>query len=115
MTEYSGDTIISNLTGQIDLEIELKIKSTNYLSRYSAWNFNGRIWWNDELGYWCYVPPFLDKFFVQQFGKSKAGIMECGSAELVKGSIQNFSFSFAGHEEKIVDEFGKVVKINKYP
>jgi len=53
MREYPDDAIISNLTGLINQEIEQKIKGSDYFSRYSAWNFNGRIWWNDEIGYWC--------------------------------------------------------------
>ena len=53
ITEYPGNAIISNLTNQIDQQIAAAIKSTNFFSRYAAWNFNGIIWWNDELGYWC--------------------------------------------------------------
>jgi hypothetical protein len=52
LIEYSGDALITNLTGKIDQDIELKIKGSNHFSRYSAWNFNGLVWWNDELGFW---------------------------------------------------------------
>ena len=59
-----------------------------------------------------YVPPFLDKYFVADYVKPKATIMACHSAELVKGSIQDFSFSFGAYEEKIFDEFGNIVGVN---
>ncbi|MDB5156148.1 MAG: hypothetical protein JWR50_855 [Mucilaginibacter sp.] len=53
LNEYPGDAIISNLTNQIDQQIATVIKGNNYFSRYAAWNFNGIVWWNDELGFWC--------------------------------------------------------------
>ncbi|MDB5024291.1 MAG: hypothetical protein JWP78_2046 [Mucilaginibacter sp.] len=60
-----------------------------------------------------YVPPFLDKYFVKQFGKPKGRVMDCRSNEKVKGSIQDFSFSFGGYEDTIFDEEGNVKEVRK--
>jgi hypothetical protein len=51
--EYSGDPIVSNIDNEIKTEIEIEIKNKPLFSQYTAWNFNGLIWWHDELGYWA--------------------------------------------------------------
>ena len=51
--EFPGFPIISNFDNSINAEIETAIKNKALFSRYSAWNFNGIVWWHDELGYWC--------------------------------------------------------------
>ncbi|MBX3242281.1 MAG: hypothetical protein KIT80_14940 [Chitinophagaceae bacterium] len=51
--EYQGDVVVSNLDDSINPEIEAAIKNKPLFSRYAAYHFNGIIWWNDKLGYWC--------------------------------------------------------------
>lgn len=50
--EYLGGPIIANVDNLIDAEIEAIIKNEELFSRYAAWDFNAKIWWNDNLGYW---------------------------------------------------------------
>lgn len=52
-TKYNEDAIVSNFLGAVDKDIEAAIKGKPFYSSYAAWHFNGIIWWNDEIGYWC--------------------------------------------------------------
>lgn len=47
-SEYGGDEIMSNFDGRVVQETADKIKGKPLFSTYSAWNFNGRVWWNNE-------------------------------------------------------------------
>ncbi len=60
--EYYGDTLISNFDHLIDVEFETAIKNKPLFSRYAALYFNGKIWWNDKLGYWCVEVWALNKY-----------------------------------------------------
>ena len=78
--EYPGDPIASNLERSIDLEIATSIKGKPLFSRYSAWHFNGIIWWEDKLGYWCgevwvykeYVASYLAETLDELTGEMNA-------------------------------------------
>ena len=47
-TEYSGDEIMSNFDGQIVQETTDAIKGQELFSRYAGWNFNGKVWFENE-------------------------------------------------------------------
>jgi hypothetical protein len=51
--EYNKQSIYSNLTDEVSDDIVKAIYCKPFFSRYSAWNFNGIVWWDDEIGYWC--------------------------------------------------------------
>lgn len=56
-TEYDGEAIMSNFDGQIDKDVATEIKGKKLFSRYSGWNFNGKVWWQNDLWHcevWCY-------------------------------------------------------------
>lgn len=40
--------VMSNFDGIIDREIESRLKSENVHAGYSAWNFHGNVWYQDE-------------------------------------------------------------------
>ncbi|ULT39932.1 hypothetical protein KRR40_34420 [Niabella defluvii] len=51
--ELPYDDTIIDFDGNINLEIADKIKHTTYFSRYPDFDFQGIVWWHDELGYWA--------------------------------------------------------------
>lgn len=51
--EHSGDAIITNIDYSINSEIQKVIKNQPLFSRYTARNFNGIVWWNENIGFWC--------------------------------------------------------------
>lgn len=55
--EYDGEEIMSNFDGAIVLETAEAIKGKELFSRYAGWNFNGKVWWQNNLWnceVWCY-------------------------------------------------------------
>ena len=55
--EYEGEEIMSNFDGAIVSETAEAIKGKELFSRYSGWNFNGKVWWQNNLWnceVWCY-------------------------------------------------------------
>lgn len=46
-TEYP-DAIMSNFDREIDYKVAEQIKSKPFFSQYSAWNFCGYVWWQNE-------------------------------------------------------------------
>ena len=56
-SEYDGDTLMSNYDNRIEKEIANSIKGKELYGHYSAWDFSGRVWWqNDQwrCEVWCY-------------------------------------------------------------
>jgi len=47
------DDIMSNFDGMINQPVVEAIKGKELFSRYSGWNFNGRVWWDGENQKWC--------------------------------------------------------------
>ena len=47
-SEYSGEEIMSNCDGLIIEQTANEIKEKELFSRYSGWNFNGLVWWQDN-------------------------------------------------------------------
>lgn len=45
--ELAGDPVMTNLDHSIDDAIAAVLRSSNVVSRHSAWNFNGLVWWQD--------------------------------------------------------------------
>jgi hypothetical protein len=68
-----GDSIISNFDNSINQEIENAIKGKPLFSRYDALHFNAKIWWNDDLGYWCgevwAYRKFVKSYLAETLGK----------------------------------------------
>lgn len=55
--EYNGEEIMSNFDGVIISETADAIKGKELFSRYAGWNFNGKVWWQNNLWnceVWCY-------------------------------------------------------------
>jgi hypothetical protein len=64
--EYGTDAIVSDFDNLIDHEIEKAIKDRPLFSRYSSLHFNAKVWWNDELGYWC-GEVFVSKEYIASY------------------------------------------------
>lgn len=69
-SEYLGEPIISNIDNKIMDEIEIAIKNKPLFSRYSALDFNGKIWWHDELGYWAAEVWVFKKYIATYIAES---------------------------------------------
>jgi len=55
-TEYCGECIMSNFDGLIVEETANFIKGRDLLSGYSAWNFYGKVWFQEDswlCEVWC--------------------------------------------------------------
>lgn len=55
--EYNGKEIMSNCDGLVIEQTSTEIKGKELFSRYSGWNFNGLVWWQDNkwcCEVWCY-------------------------------------------------------------
>lgn len=77
--EYHGEEIMSNFDYTIISETENAIKGQKLFSRYSAMNFNGIVWWENDLWH-CEVWRF--KSYQQTFSsESLKGIMNDVSSE----------------------------------
>lgn len=53
----SNNEIMSNFDGQINLKTAEEIKGKDLFSRYAGWNFNGKVWWQNNkwlCEIWCY-------------------------------------------------------------
>ena len=74
--EYPGDAIVSNLDNSINPEIEEAIKSKPLFSRYSAFHFNGIIWWNDNIGYWCGEVWVLKKYVASYLAENLSALAD---------------------------------------
>jgi len=59
------------------------------------------------------IPPFLDRRFIDFYGKPKITWLGCTTNEKVKGTIQNFSIAFGGYEDTIFDEKGKIKEVRR--
>lgn len=46
-----GETVMTNFDGSIDEEVAANIKDKPYYADYTAWNFYGQVWYQDEK--WC--------------------------------------------------------------
>lgn len=57
------------------------------------------------------IPPFLDRRFIGYFGLPKTTILDCTSNEKVKGTIQNFTISFGGCEDRVYDPPGVLKEV----
>ena len=56
-SEYNGEGLMSNFDRVIDKETEQAIKGNELFSRYAGWDFNGKVWWQDNkwlCEVWCY-------------------------------------------------------------
>ncbi|MFS4474709.1 hypothetical protein [Chryseobacterium sp. T20] len=42
------------------------IEGKNYCAEFTASNFHGLVWWNDELGYWC-VEIWQDRVYKSSY------------------------------------------------
>jgi hypothetical protein len=47
--EYNGEEIMSNFDGDIVSDTAEEIKGKELFSRYASWNFNGKVWWKNNL------------------------------------------------------------------
>ncbi len=74
--EYIGGAIISNFDNSIDPEIEEIIKNKPLFSRYTAHHFNGIIWWNDDLGYWCGEVWILKKYVASYLAEKLSSLAD---------------------------------------
>lgn len=50
--EYSED-VMSNFDGEIDEQVAKLLKKRNIFSRYPAWNFNGKVWFDKKSKEYC--------------------------------------------------------------
>ena len=50
---YKNEVIFSNFDNEIKYEVADFIKNKNLAAEFTAWDYHGIVWWNDELGYWC--------------------------------------------------------------
>ena len=46
--EYNGEELMSNFDRKINKEVANAIKSKKLFSRYAGWNFNGKVWFDDN-------------------------------------------------------------------
>lgn len=46
--EYDGEQLMSNYDGIINENAASEIKDNLLFSRYSGWNFNGKVWWDNN-------------------------------------------------------------------
>lgn len=56
-SEFDGKELMSNGDRVIDKRTEEAIKGKDLFSRYVSWNFNGKVWWQDNkwlCEVWCY-------------------------------------------------------------
>jgi len=56
-SEYEGEEIMSNFDGRVVEESAKAIKGKELFSRYAGWNFNGKVWWQNDkwlCEVWCY-------------------------------------------------------------
>lgn len=55
--KYDGEEIMSNYDYLIIEETAEAIKGKELYSHYAGWNFNGQVWWENDLWHcevWCY-------------------------------------------------------------
>ncbi|AZA99204.1 hypothetical protein EG359_06115 [Chryseobacterium joostei] len=50
---YQKWSVFSNFDNEVDYNVASWIQGKNYCAEFTASNFHGLVWWNDELGYWC--------------------------------------------------------------
>ncbi len=48
-----GEALLSNKDASIDYLRAMRIMGTPFFGTFAAWNYFGKLWWNDDLGYWC--------------------------------------------------------------
>ena len=56
-SEYKGEELMSNYDNEIVSETLEAIKGQELFSRYSGWDFNGKVWWQNDRWHcevWCY-------------------------------------------------------------
>jgi len=50
---YTGDCIISNVRDRIDYSIAEFIKGKTLFAQHVAWDYLGKVWWDEPTEYWC--------------------------------------------------------------
>lgn len=47
-SEYDGEILMSNFDGKINQKTTKVIRNKDLFSHYAGWNFNGKVWWDDN-------------------------------------------------------------------
>ena len=52
-TMYENDGLFSNLTNEINHDVAEYIKHQPHWAMFTAWDYFGKVWWEEKFGYWC--------------------------------------------------------------
>ncbi|MCS3531225.1 hypothetical protein [Chryseobacterium sp. JUb7] len=63
---YQKWSVFSNFDNEVDYNVASWIQGKNYCAEFTASNFHGLVWWNDELGYWC-VEIWQDRVYKSSY------------------------------------------------
>ncbi|MBD0288652.1 MAG: hypothetical protein ICV79_25005 [Flavisolibacter sp.] len=74
--EYNKQSLYSNLDRELRYDIAKAIKGQRMFSRFSAWDFNGLIWWDETLGYWCCEVSKYRKYVATHANESLEALIE---------------------------------------